>query len=373
MVLTDEEEGGVPHPPSSINTAMQGQQGTPSTLGEGSFAGGGTSVRESPTRAATAARRAAAAAASSSPSSATRQARAAGLRAALGHTTPPRRNKEKTTTLPVLEESENEDMVAEEDVTKASADDDVVEVVEKSKQRPTKRHYDTSVRDQVRTYYTIDGPGSYETGGIFICSFCKKKKFEWNTSFNITLAKQHLFNGCSSVPKDIEEWVAENLNSVAGFTSNVRNKARKFEERKKGVASTTGSVASSQQGSMRQFTRPNHIKSSLPPAQGHAVIMANIEMFLGFFESPTRVNHPGCVQAMVTASGTGLQKFIPSDQQVWNMVKHIDEETQEYMENRLKMEPGNLTIGFDGVTALGKHATLYTLSKGTISLFLTIR
>jgi hypothetical protein len=148
-----------------------------------------------------------------------------------------------------------------------------------------------------------------------------------------------------------------------------------MNKKPKGTSKTGGgaSMASSQHGSMRQFTRPNHMKSSLAPEQGRAVILAHVEMFLSFFDSPTRVNSPACVNAMLTASGTGLQKYIPSDQQVWDIVKHIDSETQQYMEDRLKMEPGNITIGFDGVTALGKHAILYTFSKGSISLFLTIR
>ena len=92
------------------------------------------------------------------------------------------------------------------------------------------------------------------------------------------------------------------------------------------------------------------------------------------FDSPMHVNSLPSLHQLQVSCGSGMLKYIPTDQKVWwYIVESIDRDNQLYMEERLKMEPGNLTVGFDGVTALGKHATLYTLSKGAISLFLTIR
>ena len=343
MPSTDDENLHPP-PASTINTARERQPGTPSTLGDGSF-------RDSPTRAACAARAAAAAA-----------------------------SRLQASALPHDSSSEEEEVEEEtvEDIVLEQVGVVPVPVAESTSasatRTTTKRLYDTSVRDQVRTYYDIaPGTGSYQLGATFICRFCKKKNFERTTQFNVTLAKQHLINTCDSVPPDVLTWVSENSSNSNGFYHTQRKKGKRAAPGQQATGGGGSVASSSQQGSIRQFTRPNHIKSTLSPTQGQAVIQANIEMFLSFFDSPTRVNSPACVHAMITASGTGLQKFIPSDLQVWSIVKSIDEEAQEYMETRLKMEPGNLTIGFDGVTALGKHATLYTLSKGSISLFLTIR
>jgi hypothetical protein len=140
-----------------------------------------------------------------------------------------------------------------------------------------------------------------------------------------------------------------------------------------GVYDCTRSVASSQGGSMWNFVKPNFLKTVLSGEKGLEIITANVEMHLSFYDSPVRVNSPSCVHLLQTAAGTGIMRYIPKDDKVWDLVRMIDQENQEFMEERLKMEPGNLTIGFDGVTALGKHAVLYTFTKGFVSLFLTIR
>ena len=61
------------------------------------------------------------------------------------------------------------------------------------------------------------------------------------------------------------------------------------------------SVASSQQSSIRAYVRPNFLKSSLSPDKGHAIIVAQIEMFLCFFDSPVGVNLPVSVHALLTS------------------------------------------------------------------------
>ena len=134
MPSTDDENLHPP-PASTINTARERQPGTPSTLGDGSF-------RDSPTRAACAARAAAAAAARLQAS-------------ALPHDSSSEEEE--------VEEETVEDIVLEQvgvvpvpvaESTSASA-----------ARTTTKRLYDTSVRDQVRTYYDIaPGTGSYQLG-----------------------------------------------------------------------------------------------------------------------------------------------------------------------------------------------------------------
>ena len=91
---------------------------------------------------------------------------------------------------------------------------------------PTKRQYDTSVRDQVRGYFMIKGDGSYERGGTFVCVFCKKRKYNWNTQFNVTIAKSHLVSQCEACPPEVEAWVRENHSSTNGYFNMKRKKAR---------------------------------------------------------------------------------------------------------------------------------------------------
>jgi hypothetical protein len=124
---------------------------------------------------------------------------------------------------------------------------------------------------------------------------------------------------------------------------------------------------------LSNFVKPNHQKSVLSKEVVHSIIVAHIEMFLSFFESPTHVNLPCTVHVLKTSCGTGISRYIPNDRNLWEMVSQIDEDASHFMLEQLKMDPGNLMIGFDGVMALGKHATLYTFSKGSMSLFLTIR
>lgn len=200
-----------------------------------------------------------------------------------------------------------------------------------------------------------DEGGSYDSGGVFSCSFCKQKKFLWKKGFNITVARNHLVNVCSVCPEDVKDWICETSSQYRVFKTN--NAKRSGES----------------SGSMRSFVRPAHEKSVMSSEKGHEIIVANLEMYLSYFDAPTRVYSPFSINALQKSSGTGIRKHIPNERQVWDMVSKIDHDASEFMLNRLKMEPGNLTIGFDGVTALGKHATLYTFSKGAISLFITIR
>lgn len=385
---TREDDIGA-QPPSLIRTPQGGtrpeQPATPSTLGEGSSATAPAGVTLftswSPTRAAARARAAAAQAAAEGRTGGTSQSARA--------------------TLPELSDSEQEEDSKDDeefaDAAEGGADEEedpaVLEVVTAVQNAgPTRRQYDTSVRDQVRSYFTIVGDGSYERGGVFVCTFCKKKKYKWNSPFNISVAKYHLVSQCEACPKDIEDWVKANQTNCAGYTKEklkmitalgrVRGNPKvitaAFDGKPSKQVSASGSVcgsaaSSTHQSSISAFVRPNFLKSSLSPDKGHAIIMAQIEMFLCFFDSPVRVRSPASVHALMTACGTGITRYIPKEHKVWDFVKTIDSEAQAYMVERLMMEPGNLTIGFDGVTALGKAATLYTFSKGAISLFLTIR
>jgi hypothetical protein len=227
-----------------------------------------------------------------------------------------------------------------------------------------KRVYDHTVRDQTRVYFPVmdaDEGGSYDTGGVFSCSFCKQKKFLWKKGFNITVARNHLVNVCSVCPEDVKDWVVATSSQYRAFKKN--------KPKRPGQSSST----ITDDGTMRSFVRPAHEKSVMSSDKAHEIIVAHIEMYLSYFDSPTRVYSPYSIHALQKSSGTGIRKHIPNERQVWDMVSQIDHDASEFMLNRLKMEPGNLTIGFDGVTALGKHATLYTFSKGAISLFVTIR
>jgi hypothetical protein len=114
------------------------------------------------------------------------------------------------------------------------------------------------------------------------------------------------------------------------------------------------------------------MKSSLAPEQVCAVILSHVERcFWVFWQSnPCQLTCLG--SCYIHRKWTGLQKYIPSDKQVWDVAKCVNNETQQDMEDCLTMELGNVSIGFDGVTVLGKHAILYTFSKGAISLFPTI-
>ena len=126
-------------------------------------------------------------------------------------------------------------------------------------------------------------------------------------------------------------------------------------------------------GAILTHFRPNHQKTNLSWEVGRSIIRAKIEEHLSYFDSPLRVLRPYSINAMVSAAGTGIRKHVPSEKTVWDIVTDIDVHASDYMLALLQREPGNVTIGFDGVTALGKHAILYTFSKGKISLFLTIR
>lgn len=187
--------------------------------------------------------------------------------------------------------------------------------------------------------------------------FLQKKKCNWSTGFNITKAKLHLMEECPSVASDIKEWLLD-VTSSSKMTSPPKSKILKL---------------SSESGSIMKFAAPNYQKSVLDESVAKRIIIANVEMFLSFFDSPVWVKSPFCVDAMRASCGSGIMKFIPSNYEVWKIVKDIDKSSTDYMFNRLKLEPGNLTMGFDGVTALGTYATLYTFSKGSMSLFLTIR
>ena len=359
MTASDDEDGVLGQLPTTISRSP----GTPSTLG--SHISDNTSTT-SPTRAAARAR--ALAAAALSPTRAAASAR-------------------------TLADADVQGGGDDDQDSTRSGDDDAaeVEVVEVDEVlvddtatadsgKPNKRAYDYSKRDQVRAYFSIvdkDEGGSFDNGGTFLCVFCKRKKFMWTTKFNVSVARQHLVNACDSCPDDVQEWILES-SSICQM---------KNVKKRRGATPVAGlppvpprqrtgsamSVASTQGGGMWNFVKPNFQKSVLSGDKGNEIITAYIEMFLSFFDSPVRVISSQCAHALQTACGSGIMKFIPTENKVWDIVKMIDKESHGFMEERLKMEPGNLTIGFDGVTALGKHATLYTLSKGFISLFLTIR
>jgi hypothetical protein len=171
------------------------------------------------------------------------------------------------------------------------------------------------------------------------------------------LARDHLFLDCTDCPDSIKDWVRE-TSSKKYYRWDKNSKVKKKDD--------------SSISSMSKFIQPNHLRSTLSELIGNQIIRSHIEMHLCYFDSPCRVYSAPSVHALQTSSGTGVLQYIPSEGQVWTMVAMIDEDVSSFMLSRLKMEPGNLTIGFDGVTALGKHATLYTFSKGVISLFLTI-
>lgn len=217
------------------------------------------------------------------------------------------------------------------------------------------RSFDSTTRDQVWSYFSIvNQGGSFAHGGIFLCNFCKKKRFNWNTGFNITIAKDHLRETCLAVSSEAKEWLVD--------LHNCKNSSKS----KKMKASTVTE-------SMAKFIQPNCQKSVLDRDVARRIIASHIEMFLSFFDSPVRVLSPFTLKALTASCGSGIRQHIPTKHEVWKIVEEIDKNTSEFMVNRLKLEPGNLTVGFDGVTAIGRHATLYTFSKGVISLFLTIR
>jgi hypothetical protein len=64
-----------------------------------------------------------------------------------------------------------------------------------------------------------------------------------------------------------------------GYMTNIGGCARAITKNPKGTTKTGGeaSVASSHHGSMRQFTCPYHMKSSLAPEQVCAVILSHVE------------------------------------------------------------------------------------------------
>ena len=343
----EEDENMVAPPPSTIHHTRVGPE-TPSTLGDRSF--------ESPTRAAARAR-AAAAAGTAAVVSVAAAAAAAPNSPSQGGRAGSSSSSTSSSSAAEVEAEEAAPVVTEQQVETAVAT------------RMTKRQYDHTVRDQVRSYYEImNEGGSYDKGGDFRCTFCKKKTFKWNTVFNVTLAKTHLLSQCDSCPIDIDTWIRE---TASGHYYSY--KKSKTAGPKDGCGGDSSVWSGTSQISMKKFTQPNFMKSALASDKGMAIIVASIEMFLCFFDSPVRVNSLPSLHQLQTSCGSGILKYIPTDQKVWDIVESIDRDNQLYMEERLKMEPGNLTVGFDGVTALGKHATLYTLSKGAISLFLTIR
>lgn len=242
-----------------------------------------------------------------------------------------------------------------------------VEAVSVSTAVSRKRKIDYTVRDRVRGCFKIlneDEGGSYDKGGVFLCIFCENKRMDWASGFNVSIAKDHLVEECVKTPNEVKDYIIEN--SFRSFRKINFGETTSVMAAKKGVTAESKRL-------MASFVKPNYLKSTLDPTFAEKCIRAKIEELLSFFDSPVRVNSPISVSTLQVMLGSGINKYVPSDVKVWDIVANIDRECFDVIVGMMKLDGGQMTVGFDGVTALGRHATLYTVSKGSVTLFLTIR
>ena len=236
-----------------------------------------------------------------------------------------------------------------------------------------RRGYDMTNSNIIRGWWTVMGSGSYATGGDFVCMWCKKTKMQLPRGFHITNARTHI-ESCTKASAEAKQFCeatrANAIKSAHGLERVEKIKAVAAANGGFDPEITTPACIFLKPTAMQKYSRPNHQRSFLPDIRGYWIIQCRIEELLSYFDSPVRVRSRYSKQSLLASCGTGIKKFIPSTQK--ELVKVIDDEAFEHMVTMLELQPGNLTVGFDGVTALGKHVTLYTFSKGIKSLFVTL-
>jgi hypothetical protein len=216
-------------------------------------------------------------------------------------------------------------------------------------------------------YQTLEG--SIHSGGVFKCVHCRIKKWNWWSGFNSTKARHHLLQ-CGSTPESVCE-----IMERAG----TRNRRAAVDDAI--IIAATNSEASNKRKRlqadarfMKEHTTLYAHRSILGISTARTIIKANVEASLAAFQPPLRgFTSPYNKAFLVAACGHGILPHLPSAETIWlDYIDPIDKEVEEYLMEMMRASPGSLGVSFDGVSVLGRSSVLYTMSKGDITLFVTV-
>jgi hypothetical protein len=124
-------------------------------------------------------------------------------------------------------------------------------------------------------------------------------------------------------------------------------------------------------GPGRGLLTDHFASSTMNKTVAEKIIRANGEAMMSRFEPIDRILDPFAQNALAVSHGIALLKYIPCDQKTvyTNFISPLDLEVTERIQERMAKIAGNMTLSIDGVTVLKSSHLLYTLSKGSISLF----
>jgi hypothetical protein len=218
-------------------------------------------------------------------------------------------------------------------------------------------------------YETLEG--SIHSGGVFLCMHCRAKKWNWWSGFNSTKARHHLLQ-CGSTPESVceimEQAGTKNRRAAvddAIITAATNSEASASHKRKRLQADARF---------MKKHTTLYAHRSILELSTARTIIKANVEASLAAFQPPLRgFTSPYNKAFLVAACGHGILPHLPSAETIWlDYIDPIDKEVEEYLMEMMRSSPGSLGVSFDGVSVLGRSSVLYTITKGDITLFVTV-
>ena len=238
----------------------------------------------------------------------------------------------------------------------------------------------------VRDQFKIRDGAKETKKKIYKCTHCKVN-VQTVATFNVTRGGTHLL-GCSCVPESIK---AEVRNS-----SQKSKKAKKTATLVTSVNSTLGSESATEVRAGIDLTTPSNVivsgrpissasslrrtpskqmslrmfRQTLSWKEADRLIRGKVEAVVARFEPLTRLVDP-FVKAAFIQKSPAIASFLPEDVKTIysNFVDPIDAECTKQVIDIFKRNQSMLTGSVNGVTVNKRHKLLYSVSKGSYSLF----
>ena len=120
-------------------------------------------------------------------------------------------------------------------------------------------------------------------------------------------------------------------------------------------------------------SKKSHFTSdTLTRARAENIIKSRIESIVARYEPLDAVFCPFNISSMIV-SNPCIGQYIPRNASsvMKDYVRPIDDDTKRQLIDCMRKQPGLLSVSFDGVTANGKSKTLFTVTRGCVSMFYT--
>ena len=215
--------------------------------------------------------------------------------------------------------------------------------------------------------------------GIHInCMSCNVFNREWS-KYNATKARAHLVDQCDGVSEELREHLysrsQKNKRSRMMDTLNLDGDMSLCSEttadiRKAAMKKSKDMIDKNKH--QTAITDDKNLGPVMTKTMSDNIIMKEVEAIVSRGESLSRLQDEYVIAAL-RARCPGIESYLPRDADTTytNYVTKIDISCSKQLRDHLSRIPGCINVAFDGVTVNGKQKILYTVSKGSTSMFVT--